>query len=538
MSVDADDFDVKLWLLDLKVSDPGIKKVLKNDISDKDCLIHLSTLDVSHLKLSVGDRSRVLRGIAELKAEQNPEISTPVLTEQASGYSISDTTPLDHAPTTSSEVAQPIEQVASSSVTTAPGHEEVKTVYTVEEVAAFLAGDSVPSNIQSLISQQRSTSLQQPQVQSQLIPDTYQPTGANPLANIQQSYVNSFQNSGYQFNPHTTRQIVPTRNPVLFSPNPWLNTPSYSQSWGLPTPFYQQQQQQSNLSTVPVFSPQRHALIPGRIATTTSINRDPQLQQLAEGYQSAAIRDLLTINEYNPSQNRSGEALYLPCNFVSHVRGSSRSEDEELLQTTSGAKLYLSHASKKIQPEKLSYGLFFGANARILARLIPQLTPEIAAYLDYLRKLGDLMVNYTASSVFLLDHEHRFEVLELGKSWNAIDPILSMNILKRRDPVSASSDNNSKTVPRLSNSQGTPGNSGANNSRRTSVICWQYNQPDGCAYTPNCRFLHTCNIVGCGFEHPAFKHIFRPGSSMSQLPTQRSQAFQQPATSTSSPKTK
>jgi hypothetical protein len=61
------------------------------------------------------------------------------------------------------------------------------------------------------------------------------------------------------------------------------------------------------------------------------------------------------------------------------------------------------------------------------------LTPDLAAYLDYLRKLGDLMVNYTASSVFLLDHVHRYEVIEEGKTWNYIDPSLSLNVLKKRD---------------------------------------------------------------------------------------------------------
>ena len=93
-----------------------------------------------------------------------------------------------------------------------------------------------------------------------------------------------------------------------------------------------------------------------------------------------------------------------------------------------------------MQPEKLSYGLFFGANARILARLVPNLTPELACYLDYLRKIGDLMLNYTTSSVFLLDHEHRFEVVEQpDKKWNCIDQGLLMNVLKKREVSTATS---------------------------------------------------------------------------------------------------
>jgi hypothetical protein len=69
--------------------------------------------------------------------------------------------------------------------------------------------------------------------------------------------------------------------------------------------------------------------------------------------------------------------------------------DEELMKTDSGASIYLSHPQSKVQPEKLTQGLFLGANARILARMIPNLTPGVAIYLDYLRMLGDLLVNYT-----------------------------------------------------------------------------------------------------------------------------------------------
>ena len=165
-----------------------------------------------------------------------------------------------------------------------------------------------------------------------------------------------------------------------------------------------------------------------------------------------------------------------------------------------------------ILPEKLSYGLFFGANARILARLIPSMTPELHSYLDYLRKLGDLMVNYSASSVFLLDHEHRFEMIEGTNPWNFIDPTLSLNILKKREVTSLTVSNTVSRVSSVGNN-----NSGRQQSvRKSGVICWQFNQQDGCAFTPNCRFVHMCNIVGCGQDHPAYKHVFRATTSTTQ----------------------
>ena len=242
--------------------------------------------------------------------------------------------------------------------------------------------------------------------------------------------------------------------------------------------------------------------MPGRIANTRTIGRVPQLQNLAEGYQQSALKDLLSINDCN--SGRQGEPLYLPVNFISHLRGN-RAEEEEILQTPGGSKLYLSQGGRKVQPEKLTRGPFFGANARILPRMIPNLTHELATYLDYLRKLGDLLINYTASSVYALDNEHRYEIAELGTAWNSIDPTLSLNILKKRE----SSTGAATKVATGGSGSSSNSTSYRQNSRVSLVICWQFNQKEGCSYQPKCKFQHVCNIVGCGADHPAFKHAFR-----------------------------
>ena len=67
------------------------------------------------------------------------------------------------------------------------------------------------------------------------------------------------------------------------------------------------------------------------LATAQSVGRDPHLQQLADGYQRQSMRDLLSLNEYNPALSMPGEPLYLPINFVSHLRGH-RSDNEEILK--------------------------------------------------------------------------------------------------------------------------------------------------------------------------------------------------------------
>jgi hypothetical protein len=64
-----DDFDTRLWLLDLHVSDPGIAKIVKNEIDDENLLLRLSSSDILDLKLSVGDKRRFLDGITVLRGK-------------------------------------------------------------------------------------------------------------------------------------------------------------------------------------------------------------------------------------------------------------------------------------------------------------------------------------------------------------------------------------------------------------------------------------------------------------------------------------
>jgi hypothetical protein len=258
--------------------------------------------------------------------------------------------------------------------------------------------------------------------------------------------------------------------------------------------------------------------LPSRFATTQSLTRDSGLQQYASRYQSSAVRDFANLNSCNPYKRPGETLLYLPVNFVSHFRGAGlHGDDEELLKTESGTKLYLSNSPKKLDPEKLNQGLFLGANAIILARLIPNLTPDIAIYLDYLRQLGDLLVNYTSSSVYLLDHVHLFEEVVLGRPWNEINSTLSLNTLKKKESsVSVNSSKNASTSS-SSDKSGTGKQSGRSEAQGYGVlpICWQYNQPGGCRFEPNCRYTHKCNMDGCTALHPAYKHTFQTSQACS-----------------------
>jgi hypothetical protein len=505
MSEEPEDiFDFRLWLAGLNISAAGIKKLERNEISDRSCLLQLTLLDITQVKLGVGDRRRLIGGVDILRKI----VSTGSL-EQASSSAefLKDATSViggEPNPPGTPPVIPIVDGLPVDVVPATPSVDVVpdvtpKTSYSIEEVSSFLAGSALPANLQASVAQVR----QSPQVLHAGV------ISQSTLETVRPPFLP----------PHFPPLSVNNQQQHLSVP------PSWNPSLGLPY---------NNVSNV---SPHRPAFVPNRLNSVPrdSVPRDSGLLQYTD-YHSASLHDLLSINEHNQNFSRQGESLFLPCNFVSHVRGSTRSEDEELLTTVNGSKLYLSNANqRKVAPEKLSYGLFFGANARILARLIPNLTPDLAAYLDYLRKLGDLMVNYTSSSVFLLDHVHRFEVVEEGKTWNYIDPSLSMNILKKRDVnVSAntqSSNNFSRnnTVSRVGqqNSQQT---SQRQQQRSTTVICWLFNQHEGCSYGSGCRFLHICNIVACGLDHPAYKHIFRSSSQSNQQSTSnQSQVAKQPA---------
>jgi hypothetical protein len=109
---------------------------------------------------------------------------------------------------------------------------------------------------------------------------------------------------------------------------------------------------------------------------------------------------------------------------------------------------------------------------------------QVVEYLDYTRKVGDLLQLFTPGSVFLLDHNHMLEVSEEeDKKWSDIDSTLQLAHLKRKDvhlPDALSSKNvanNASSVP----------------ARRHSCrgICFNYNSPEGCPYSKErCRYEH------------------------------------------------
>jgi hypothetical protein len=208
--------------------------------------------------------------------------------------------------------------------------------------------------------------------------------GSNPAQHpsLPPSLQHAFAGLGFYDQP--TTPTYDRVQPNLQHPQSYTSSlPTYSSPLG-------QVHQQSFAGNIPSYSSprsqvQHQSYLPSRLNTVQTLSRDTYLQDQASGYHQSSLRDNQIMNNCLPI--RPGEDLFLPVNLFSHLKGH-RSEDEELACTEGGTKLYVgTGAGKKVTPDKLNQGLFLGANARILSRIIPNITPEVVNYLDYLRKI-------------------------------------------------------------------------------------------------------------------------------------------------------
>jgi hypothetical protein len=463
-----------------KISATGLQKLAKQEIRDKGTLLLLSPLDITHLKLAVADKARLVAIIKFLKGDQDPKLPGPLSSDALPNVKpgpVKEVLPSDVQTPPVQNISQPSSSFQASSIAVAEPIVSSNKQFSFADVAGFLSGRQLPSELNATLLSNQGQGSQYPlsALTGPTRPDLPGLFATSDAALVDPRY-------------HRAQPYLPPTIPSAYSD-------------------YYNQQPNSLPAYVPALLGSQS--VPSRMTTTQSLGRDPLLHSQFAGYQNSVLRDYSSLN--NLSRLPAGEGLlYLPVNFLSHVRGSgSRTEDEELLQTESGAKLYFGSGSRKIGPEKLNQGLFFRANARILARLIPNLSQEVAIYLDYLRQIGDLLINYTSQSVYCLDHDHRFQVVELSRAWNQIDPTLALNTLKKKDNVSQTSTSSS------SGSKSTGSGAIAKSDSKTEAksygvlpICWQWNQPDGCKFQ-NCRYHHKCSVDNCGGPHPAWKHQFR-----------------------------
>jgi hypothetical protein len=212
----------------------------------------------------------------------------------------------------------------------------------------------------------------------------------------------------------------------------------------------------------------------------------------------------------------------LPVNFVTMFTGCGVDE-EEVVGTGQFQGCLVWHSGKGSSPkrptaDRLSYGQFFEANARIL-NLLNLDEDGYIQYLDYLRQLRILLQTFTVSSVFSLDHIHRQYIHETGNVWNVIENTLQTSVLKKKDDGnrghSGANVQPSRHGDRDASSRGGavhPAKS-TNPADYGDKVCWLYNLFKGCHWGDACYYPHVCSVDNCRGNHPTYKHGSQPGHS-------------------------
>jgi hypothetical protein len=254
--------------------------------------------------------------------------------------------------------------------------------------------------------------------------------------------------------------------------------------------------------------------------TAKTLAKDQLLNRLAGQFAQGGLQDSLSLQELSLAGLLKGDKALLPVNFVTVFSGCG-AEDEEVLGCgqNQGRLVWQSGKAgslKKPTADRLSYGQFFEANARIL-NLLNLDEQSYTEYLDYLRQLGILLQTFTASSVFTLDHIHRQFVHESGSQWNLIENTLENSVLKKKDDSFRNAGHNN--VSHSQNQRGSDSRASGRNAKSVQAgngekHCWMYNLYKGCTYGPEkCYYPHVCSVDHCRGNHPAYKHSESTGKS-------------------------
>jgi hypothetical protein len=324
-----------------RISEKGLVKLSANEVTDKRTLLLLSTSDINALKLAVADKARLINLVNSLK----PKIPVPEPKASPTPEPKASPTPDSKGPNspdssgTSSTVGeQPVPIVQASQSLLGQSVQGSSQVFGIAEVAAFLAGRQVPPELNAALNAL-------PALSTRSDGQPLNVVGQQVACPTQPDLPGLFASSNGDLSQQAVRY---DRHPPYLPPS-------------VPNAMLQGYPGQFPLFMPPMLGAQ--SAVPTRMSTTQTLSRDQQLQHHYAGYQNSVLKDYSNINSISHLNAGEGQ-LFLPVNFISHIRGSGRTEDEELMKTESGASLYLSTSNtpRKIVPEKLNQGLFFGAN--------------------------------------------------------------------------------------------------------------------------------------------------------------------------------
>ena len=191
--------------------------------------------------------------------------------------------------------------------------------------------------------------------------------------------------------------------------------------------------------------------------------------------------------------NDKCENPLLPVNFVSTpIRIVI--DHEHVVTTDKEGNLNLKPSKNRPTPDNISVGQWTAANSRTLSKLIPTFSAhDLVYYLYYTWMICYLLTQFTNSSVFILDNDHRVEVNQTGRTWNNINCTLDVYTLKRRDDQYICSNHVYSTTGAVAGSCSTAcvqPRTNQNQPRYVSGLCWDYNSKEGCSYCYSCLYVH------------------------------------------------
>jgi hypothetical protein len=165
----ADELDVRLWFVELKISETGLKKLATHEVKDREALLCMSERDKDSIKLAAGDRGKLECGIESLKASDvrqktladgSSNIDKPgvnVLTGEApGGENIQGASgglpqgpqgPGPQGPVTS-QGATGVQFLNTEPITVENSAVGTEQKFGLSEVANFLTGAQIPPNFQ------------------------------------------------------------------------------------------------------------------------------------------------------------------------------------------------------------------------------------------------------------------------------------------------------------------------------------------------------------------------------------------------------
>jgi hypothetical protein len=249
--------------------------------------------------------------------------------------------------------------------------------------------------------------------------------------------------------------------------------------------------------------------------TAKTLAKDQLLNRLAGQFAQGGLQDTLSLQELSLAGLIKGEKALLPVNFVTIFSGCGIDEEEVVGTGQFQGRLVWQSgkggSAKRPTADKLSYGQFFEASARIL-NLLNLDEHSYTQYLDYLRQLGILLQTFTASSVFTLDHIHRQYIHETGNPWNFIENTLENSVLKKKDDVARGMSHGGFGGQSSRRSEGKRDQGRrvdpASLSDNSDKICWLFNMRKGCPWgAEKCFYPHVCSVDRCRGSHPAYKHV-------------------------------